>query len=213
MRKVLFATLCLLLFIVNIDIVNASSCDSADIERLKVLASNVTYNSDYIGDTDMTVSTQTYNVNFVGITDELYISYYPTYSYDRVNIYNDNQTVQIESGSTIFGVFSSKCNVKLRDISVDLLKFNEYSTYNVCQQDGIKELNVCSPWYQGEINDEIFDATILDYENSLQSESSFSDNIKDFFVNNYIYFIVGAVCLVIIIIIFIIIRVRKNRLY
>ena len=143
----------------------------------------------------------------------MYISYYPTYSYDRVNIYNDNQTVQIESGSTIFGVFSSKCNVKLRDISVDLLKFNEYSDYNVCQQDGIKELNVCSPWYQGEINDEIFDATILDYENSLQAESSFSDNIKDFFVNNYIYFIVGAICLVIIIIVSIIIRIRKNRLY
>lgn len=213
MRKVLFATLCLLLFIVNIDVVNASSCDSADIERLRVLASNVTYNSDYIGDTDMTVSTQTYNVNFIGITDELYVSYYPTYSYDRVNIYNDNQTVQIESGNTIFSVFSSKCNVKLRDISVELLKFNEYSTYNVCQQDGKKDLNVCSPWYQGEINDEIFDATILDYENSLQGESSFSDNIKDFFVNNYIYFIVGAVCLVIIIIIFIIIRIRKNRLY
>ena len=206
MRKVLFATLCLLLFIINIDIVNASSCDSADIERLRVLASNVTYNSDYIGDTDMTVSSQTYNVSFVGLTNELYIANI----YGGMRVDSDSQVIQLQSGTTTLEVYSRNCdNKRLKTITIELPKYNEYSLLEECDDILDDDLYVCDPWYQGEITDTSFEEVINDY--NLELEESNKTTLDKFYelFKNYYYLIIPVILILIILVI--VLFIRKHR--
>ena len=206
MRKVLFATLCLLLFIVNIDIVDASSCDSADIERLRVLASNVTYNSDYIGDTDMTVSSQTYNVSFVGLTNELYIANI----YGGMRVDSDSQVIQLQSGTTTLEVYSRNCdNKRLKTITIELPKYNEYSLLEECDDILDDDLYVCDPWYQGEITDTSFEEVINDY--NLELEESNKTTLDKFYelFKNYYYLIIPVILILIILVI--VLFIRKHR--
>ena len=206
MIKVLFSTLCLLLFIVNIDIVNASSCDSADIERLRVLASNVTYNSDYIGDTDMTVSSQTYNVSFVGLTNELYIANI----YGGMRVDSDSQVIQLQSGTTTLEVYSRNCdNKRLKTITIELPKYNEYSLLEECDDILDDDLYVCDPWYQGEITDTSFEEVINDY--NLELEESNKTTLDKFYelFKNYYYLIIPVILILIILVI--VLFIRKHR--
>lgn len=207
LRKVLFATLCLLLFIVNIDVVNASSCDSADIERLKVLASNVTYNSDYIGDTDMTVSTQTYNVNFIGITDELYVSNV----YGGMRVDSDSQVIQLQSGTTTLEVYSRNCDDKrLKTITIELPKYNEYSLLEECDNISDDDLYVCDPWYQGKITDDSFEEVINNYNLELEeSNKTTLDKVYEIF-KDYYYIIIPVILILIVLIIVLFIRKHKK---
>lgn len=214
LRKVLFATLCLLLFIINVDIVNASSCDSADIERLKVLASNVTYNSDYIGDTDEDVSIQTYNVSFVGLNDELYVANV----YGGMRVDSDSQVIQLQSGTTTLEVYSRNCNNKrLKTITIELPKYNVYSIYSECDNIPDEELDVCNPWYQGNITYESFEKDIDNYnlEKKIELEEknkTFFDKLYDFFISYYYIVIPVILILIIIFILLVIRRHRKNIL-
>ena len=207
LRKVLFAILCFWLFIVNVNVVNASSCDSADIERLRVLASNVTYNSDYIGDTDEDVSIQTYNVSFVGLNDELYVANV----YGGMRVDSDSQVIQLQSGTTTLEVYSKNCNNKrLKTITIELPKYNNYSLQDECDNISGDALYFCDPWYQGKITDDSFEEAINNYNLELEeSNKTTLDKVYEVF-KSYYYIIIPVILILIILIIVLFIRKHKK---
>lgn len=209
MKKVLFTILCLLILF-DIKSVNASECDSEDIDRLKGIASNITYTSDYIGDKDMTVSSQTYNVSFVGITDEVYISDL----YHSFSVNSDNDVIQLQSGTNRLEVYSRKCdNKRLKTITIDLLKYNIYSRYEECNDIPDSELYVCDPWYQGKITDSVFYKEIDSYNLKIEEESKTSiDRLIELFYSYYYIIVPVIIFLILLIIIFLVKNIKKNKL-
>lgn len=193
--------------------VYADLCDSEHIKDLKKLAEQVSVSYEYIDNTDKILSGdgESYSINSYSIftnliSDELYLKDdYNEYYYDVNNggIANFYAT----SGRLKLTVHSKKCaGRKLRDIYVDLPKFNFYSYREECRQLAEYELEVCNPWYQGTLNDNLFDKVINEY--LVKEETSLTDTIINFFKDYYLI-IVGSI-VVILIIVGLIITHRKR---
>lgn len=207
MKKVLFLTLCVITMVFNIDVVNALACDDEDMARLRGLAEGVSYNAKFIGDTAEGMSYQDYSINFIGLTDEIYVSD----SHYTFKVLNDNEKITLQSGSTDLQIYAKNCfHRRLTTITIDLPKFNEYSVHEECESEQYKSLEVCDPWYEGNINYDDFKKIIND--NTVEEKTSFYGRVTNFFLSNkYMVGDVGILIIIVLIVIFVI-RNRKNKL-
>ena len=210
MRKVFYLTLCMVLMLVNIDIVDAEMCDSEDMARLKGLAAGVSYNSEYIGKSMEADNYQQYRVNFIGLTNEIYISD----SHYTFTVNNDSQFIKLNSGNNVLEIYSRNCyHLRLKSIEVNLPKYNIYADYDVCKEEDNKDLDVCSPSYTGDISvQDFYDIIDNNYTKLHKDDETIVDKIKNTIFDNVYIVGMGGLVLSIIIVILIIVRTRKNRL-
>lgn len=195
--------------------VSAGVCDKEHISQLKELAKRVEINYEYLdysdailnnGEGEYIINTYLITVNL--ISDELYVMY------DNIEYYynQDNGgivTFAVNSGRVNLSVHSSACaGYKLRSETINLPKFNTYSYRSECKELEKYNLEVCDPWYQGTITDNIFNDIVQEYFNAEGEENGIFAEIMSFFKNNYLIFIGGIVAVLTIIIC---IRIYRKR--
>ena len=193
--------------------VSAAVCDNNHIEQLIKLAEQVDVSYEYIDNSDVIVEggdaeypVNSYVVSVNLILEELYISnggddYYYTDSVDGIVSFTSN------SGKLDLEVRSSKCGgYSLRNISINLPKFNIYSSKLECEKLKEYELDICDPWYQGAVNDLIFYSEVNKYLS--EDDISFFDKILNFLQSYYL--IIGGGILVVVLIVWVVIIHRKR---
>lgn len=198
--------------------VSADVCDNAHISQLKKLAEQVDVSYEYLDysntniDGESEFSTDVYAVSVNLVSDDLYIihgndSYYYNQAIDG------NVKIYVNSGSVDLKVYSKSCaDYKLRSISLKLPKFNSYSYKEECRDLEEYELDVCDPWYQGLVNDNIFYEEVNEYIISDEDDGGFSfQDIIDFLGDNYLY-VGGGLVLILLIIIGIIVYRKRSVL-
>jgi len=196
--------------------VSAESCDSDDIKRLRVLASNVeiTYEyNDNLKDSDGFTIYDTYKVIINNMTDELYVIETKTNTNLRNYSIKDGVITvdRMNSGKKSFKIYSKACNKSLKTFYVTLPKFNSYSADPNCE--GKEDLEVCQKFYDSSDLEysEFYNIVTSEEKNDNDNQNIVEDefNYVEFFKNNYIYFIViGFVLLVIIVLL--VLRHRKR---
>lgn len=195
---------CCFLFLFNIN-VNAKSCDSSDISRLREIADEIevnyvfkpNYEISYYNDFDLEVS---------GITDEVYI--YFDEDMNEIFNYKDSNDGNMSfdgysSGDYKVFIASKNCGNLLREIEVVIPVFNQYSLDDRCKDSKYSNLDICDEWYEGYYN---VDSTNLDYY-FYGEQDSFNDKIMNFINNNLIF----VVCIGFVVIVFVIIFILKQR--
>ena len=185
--------------------VDAALCDKEYIANLKELAEQVDVNYEYIdyseeilSGKDGSYSTNRYIINVNLLNDELYVNYN-----DKKYEYNDSNggsiIIGVNSGIVEISIHSSKCGeYKLRNITLDLPKFNTYYYREECR--GLEDkIDVCDKWYQGSLNDNLFDKKISEYLNNKSDVVDMFDKIILFFKYNFLLIIGGLVmcCLIV----------------
>jgi hypothetical protein len=186
--------------------VEAEMCDANYLKNLNELADNVYVSYEYVDNKfdlyhdlngnfkmpDEVVSDR-YFVNVDLISDDLYLVlagkkyYYEAWSDKGIFLV-------VGSGKLELDIHSSKCwDKKIKTIRLDLPKFNVYSYRDECKIVADKELEVCDPWYQGNITDESFLEVIDEY---LPKEKSAMVKILDFISHNIFYIVLGILIIV-----------------
>lgn len=207
----------LLLFVIsfftfNFD-VDADVCDREYINQLKKAARQIEINYEYIDDRDNgkeEISFNSYYMSVNLISNEIYLDfngrkfYYEDYKDGLVNF-------RANAGSVKLIFYSSMCaDIKLNTIYLNLPKFNSYSYRKECEELDEYDLDVCDPWYQGTITDDLFLKVIDEYINAnIDDSDDIVDEISSFFKNNYFYMLLGIVLVILIITIVVIKRKRS----
>lgn len=202
----------LLLFIIGFFIftsdVSAGMCDSEHISQLKELANQVDISYEYLDHSDESDGegdfvTNTYLVSVNLISDELYLEYYGKKYY-----FNQNSdglvTFVANSGNISLSFHSKSClGYKLKSETIQLPRFNTYSYRMECETLKEYNLNVCDPWYQGEVTDDIFNSAVEKYLKNDFFEVKPSNKLI-LFIKEYYLYIVGIIFLVMLLVISII---------
>lgn len=182
--------------------VYADICDNADIQRLKELANIVDVSYEYIENSstgnseDDSWIDNMYYVFVSNLNEELYIKkgtreYYYSDVKDGVLQFIQN------SGTIQLVIYSNACSGKvLRTINLELPKFNTYSYRQECNDLAELNLDFCDEWYQGYLDDRIFDSLIEPYINGDISEVTFFDRIIQLLRQYYIFIILGLLVIV-----------------
>ena len=69
-------------------------------------------------------------------------------------------------------------------------------------------MNVCDPWYQGVVTDDVFNGVVEKYAKEVTIDVDASDNLVVFFKKNCLY-IIGAIILIFITVL-LVVKVRKR---
>lgn len=199
--------------------VYAESCDSTDIQRLRVVADDVDISYEYnddIYDADGFLIYDTYKVIISNLSDELYVIESKT-NLDLRNYSVNDGSITIDrlySGKKNFKIYSKNCDNKvLKNYSVNLPKFNSYSTDPNCE--GHENLDICQKFY---------DSSNVDYNEFMklieksdnENENKDNDNKKEdskyikFIKDNYIFISIGGGVLILVIIMLIILKHKKR---
>lgn len=199
-KKLLLFVMCYFTFTSR---VSAAICDNNHIKELKELAEQVDVSYEYIDHSDEInsgvdgeYSLNSYSINVNLISDELYIKDgYQNYYYE--DSYNGIINFVVNSGHVNLSIHSKKCNnMKLKTISLDLPRFNTYSYKSECKELKEYDLEVCDPWYQGQINDNYFYKIVNKYLNPKVEEDNNWDKIISF-IQKYQYIFIGSILLII----------------
>lgn len=194
-------------FIFNIFDVYAEECDSEDIDRLRVLASNIKVSYENVS--DMKTYDIKYLVSFSNVDKELIIVDSNYNQWDGKNAKDGVISFEREPeySSIKYRIYSDKCSEKsLKTFSVELPMFNSYYDSDECKRLSKYNLNVCQEWTNDYIDDEIFLDTVEKY--NIKEENSSFNIIK--YVSSHIYLVVIAGVLLFGLVIFLIIRARKR---
>ena len=216
--KYLFFTLLLFfIFFINVD---ADTCDSNDIKRLKEITKNVNVSytlDDRVGEDEY----QTYNKFYLeisGITNEIYFYFDNTKNNniyddeDELIIYDysktDNGTIVLDgysSGNYEIVIASSECGDILRNVKIKIPTFNKYSLDDRCKEDKYSYLDICDPWYDKAI---YIDPIDLDKYFGESNKTLLSNLL--YILKQYYYFtIIGVIMLILIIVL--LFKLHKKR--
>lgn len=214
--NVKFLLVVFLSLFIHISRVDADLCDNEHIKQLKELAKQVEVNYEYIdnsdemdSDSEFGIVTNAFRGSINLISDELYINFD-----GRDYYYSDTVDGILElglfSGMYKYEIKSKKCaNYLLRKDSIVLPEFNSFSYNSECKELEEYNLDVCDPWYQGKINNNIFYEEVNKY--LLKDEMNFFEKIFDFLGTHYLI-VGGSLMLIILVIIGIIIHRKRSVL-
>lgn len=198
--KILFIIVCYFAYTSN---VSADLCDKEHIKQLKELANQVEVNYEYLDYTEEIKNNpegeyplNSYLVSVNLISNELYIKY-NNYDYYYTNDNNGLIEFVVNSGKVNLTIHSDTCaGHKLKNVSLNLPKYNTYSYRSECKELSEYELDVCDPWYQGTINDNYFYNVVNEYLNKPEEKETFIDVIINIY-SKYQLIIIGSILLII----------------
>jgi len=212
----------IVLFLIITPNVNAAMCDKTDILRVKGEANNVNIEYELIQNKDGSDNISgLFNIRIKGLTEDLIVDEEKTgRSFSSGSAVDGVITIKnVEGEKFVFKLRYKKCDNKvMRTIKINLPKYNEYSLHESCEGISEEELEICGKWYQGELNEEIFQKKIKEYQEELklkqeqeQKENTIFKRIVRFLLNYYIY-IITAVVLIAAVITAIIVRRKRYSL-
>ena len=199
MKKILFIITLLLIGISN---VNAEPCDAYDIKRLKEIAEGVeiTYELQEPIKQDYGEIRDVYKINIKGLTNELIvINRKEGTIYDNSSDYNE----LIFSGIKYYDIKSKNCSSVLKQITLKLPVYNNFSDLESCKNNEYKNLKICQKWVESVITEkEYYDAL-----NSIEEDKPTVKPKKNFNIS-----IMFGVCVLIVIIICVYLKKKREML-
>ena len=209
MRKSIKYILLLLIILLGNIKVYAESCDSDDIQRLKVLAENVevSYEKDENAVLNGLKVNNVYSVYFNNMTDEMYVvDSKKGINYDtitdgvlRIDGVNNN-------GKSIkYKIYSKNCNKSLRSLYVRLPFYNVYYNEEICKD--YKDLDFCQE-YTTEVYTYGYIENAINDLNKKDETDENNENGKNKKI--IISVVIVLVCLLIVFVIFKVLRDRKR---
>lgn len=204
--------------------VKAIGCTNEEKELFQKYANNITYTIEPV--IDEINNTASFNVNFSGVHSKVrivytidnvdYVSYLPT----KKNDFSEVPLSGLEAGGMyVFQVKGvSRCYIhNFRTITINLPKYNPYSTYDICKD--AREFKLCQRW--ADVN--------VDYDTLVQKVNEYKGNKKVveekqevkvenknliyiIYENYYWYFLVSLIIILSILIHLWIKEQRKNQL-
>lgn len=221
MKKIKYIIVTIVLFFITSPTIQAKViCDRADILRVKNDANKVTVEYEFNG-TDDFLTAGTFNLKIKGITEDMSIvESINNRRYTINSVVDDVATIyNIEEQNITLKIYYYRCSSELvRTIKIKLPKYNFYSEDESCEGISKEELEVCDPWYQGELDDETFGQKIEEYKKILEEkeelerkENTIFKKIIKFLLNYYLY-IIATIVLVITVTIVLILRKKRYTL-
>ena len=219
--KIRYVIVTLLLFLFITPKVNASMCSKSDMLRVKGDANTVKITYEHVLANEQGDVSGLFNLLITGLTEDLVLVEEAT-----GRTYSSNSNVDgvitiknIQGNNFVFKLFYPNCDNKLmRTIKFSLPKFNFYSLHESCKNITEDDLEICNMWYQGELDDNIFNKKMEEYlklkeEKTKQAkkENTFFKQIINFLVNYYLY-IISTIVLIVIITVVIIIKRKRSIL-
>ena len=204
------------LILIPFNNIKAESCDSVDIKRLKVLASNIDISYEYNSDLKDSAGypiLNTYKVTFNNMTDELYvfdasigIDYKNNSIKDGVLIIDD-----ASGGKKTYKIYSKACDKSLKTYYVKLPVRNMYYEDEVCK--GYEELDVCQEFTENSITYADILKAITEYDEKNTDDDGDvvepKPDILSKFLKGPFMIIIGVI--IVVAIVMIVITIRKKR--
>lgn len=226
MRKIIYIFSILVMFCIDIGVVNAAYDKNQEllkkyIEQAENVKVKYILDEEYT-DTNGNQVNGMFKLEITGLTDDLKIRVLGTeeYYYTSDAIDGIITITGVESGIKKIGVYYRKYVTLVKTISVNIPKYNYYSERIECEGISGEELDVCGKWYEYELNESTFLYKVNKYKESqekLEEEkeknkfSIFFNNIVDFLLDYYIYIIIVIVSIALITL-FIVIRKKRYSL-
>ncbi len=211
MKKII--TIILVSLIINTNIIYAE-CTTEEQEYYKSIEDK--YQTTYVFDKESRTYTMTLTYGdistFSYTIDNDAIEYANTEVLaDRIVISN---LIPGKYGISVVGVTNS-CNDVFKTDEITLPEYNQFAYDPICE--GIEEFVLCSPTYDKEIDYDTFISRVNSYKKNKANQDKTDNNteekptIKEWFKDNYIYFIYAIIGIVVLIIIALIIKVIYNH--
>jgi hypothetical protein len=221
MKKIKYLLLLILLIIIPKPVF-AATCNTAELNKLKVsaISSEVSYN--YIDNNKFEIIFDNLNSDFY--IEDMKSGVKVAYSKDVTTKILKNFIGGRAYSFNFFGATKSKCpHVLLRVQYLTLPKFNPYSLREECK--GVEEFELCNKWYPGTFTEKEFTERVAAYKIEKEKEEdnpddndnppqeevkkTLWDNIMDYLNQEYVLALVGVAVLGIILII--ILKIFKRR--
>lgn len=205
-----------LLFFSAMTNVNAAICGKTDIIKVKEEAQDITIEYKLVQNNDGSDNVSgLFDIKMNGLSEKFIIEEETTNKSYAPNASGTLLLENVEGGNLIFKIYYKNCNKKLmRTIKLNLPKYNVYSLRKECEGINEDDLEICGKWYQGELNDEIFNKKIKEYQEELQKEQEKEKNktifekVIEIILDYYIYIIST---IMIIVTITLVITVKRRR--
>lgn len=210
MKKVI--TIILVSLIINTNIIYAE-CTTEEQEYYKSIEDK--YQTTYVFDKESRTYTMTLTYGDIS-----------TFSYsiegDGMEIANIEVTDKIIVSNLAPGQYiafvvglTDSCNDVLKKEEITLPQYNQYAYDPVCE--GIEEFVLCSPTYDKELDYDTFISRVNSYKKNKANQDKTDNNteekptIKEWFKDNYMYFIYAIIGIVVLLIIALIVKVIYNH--
>lgn len=210
MKKVI--TIILVSLIINTNIIYAE-CTTEEQEYYKSIEDK--YQTTYVFDKESRTYTMTLTYGDIS-----------TFSYsiegDGMEIANIEVTDKIIVSNLAPGQYiafvvglTDSCNDVLKKEEITLPQYNQYAYDPVCE--GIEEFVLCNPTYDKELDYDTFISRVNSYKKNKANQDKTDNNteekptIKEWFKDNYMYFIYAIIGIVVLLIIALIVKVIYNH--
>lgn len=208
------------LMFINILYVKAS-CSTEVLLLQKESASKIKVTYKHLGEITKEDGSKVYNeflVTASNIEEGLYIHLSPMTNENFIENENDIQ-IKLTTGTWHYNIYSSKCEMVVKDIIVKLPKFNIYSLDPLCEGIDQDSFSLCAKYHEYEINRDIFEKKVKAYrlENNIEEEmikTKEKDNKLNYIlgiIEKYRYIIVGILSGLLLLLITIIINTKRKK--
>lgn len=224
MRYLKYIVLIFSIFFLNIYNVFAS-CASEEINELKKQADNIKITYKHLGviENEYGIYYNEFEVNVKNIPDDFYILLLN----DTVKLEPVNGIVTefLSNGLWNFNIYSTKCDIKIDTIKVNIPRFNKYSLDPLCEGVDGKDFALCGKYYEYDVSYDDFVKRVKQYRSShninntvdpdLSNESNkmqtFFNNLYKFVTDYQLYVIISLSAILILLIVIIINKRKRNR--
>lgn len=211
MKKVI--TIILVSLIINTNIIYAE-CTTEEQEYYKSIEDK--YQTTYVFDKESRTYTMT--LTYGDISTFTYIIDNSAIEYANIESYDDRMVISNlipgKYGIYVVGTTDS-CDDLFKTEEITLPEYNQYAYDPVCE--GIEEFVLCRPTYDKELDYDIFISRVNSYKKNKANQDKTDNNteekptIKEWFKDNYMYFIYAIIGIVVLLIIALIIKVIYNH--
>lgn len=211
MKKII--TIILVSLIINTNIIYAE-CTIEEQEYYKSIEDK--YQTTYVFDKESRTYTMT--LTYGDISTFTYIIDNSAIEYANIESYDDRMVISNlipgKYGIYVVGTTDS-CDDLFKTEEITLPEYNQYAYDPVCE--GIEEFVLCSPTYDKELDYDIFISRVNSYKKNKANQDKTDNNteekptIKEWFKDNYMYFIYAIIGIVVLLIIALIIKVIYNH--
>lgn len=217
-RNLLFT---ILLLILSINVVEAE-CTKEEESEIKKQLNKVELIYKHLGEVTKEDGSKVYNeymVTATNIPEGVYVHLYP-FTDENFEETEEGLKIKLTTGEWHYYMYSEKCNETLKDIELNLPKFNIYSLDPLCKDVDTDDFIYCHKYYQNEISRETFENKVKTYRqmNHLDDKNIDNNNennilkpVIDFLLKYYIYIIISIGILVLIILPITLIRKKRKR--
>lgn len=218
MKKIKLIFLIILLFILNICVIQAK-CNNSYLSDLRSLATNINFSYDYYIENDEVL----FNVTINNIVPNMYIidgENNLKYTYDNTN--NGEITLSgykdlNKLSYSVYAVGEDCDGKKLITKNILLPNYNKYYNTDVCR--GIEEFAMCNKWTKQVISYNTLIEQTDKYRKSLETKDDTKNseiNVKEDFIDKVInyyakYYYIALIVIIVLCLVVILYQNKKNR--